>query len=264
MAEQIICFVDQQLGPNVPFDPQIDYCSQNNNQPPPTITQCSDGIDNDGDGLVDLADPDCDSAQDNTESGSMGTTTGTTTPTQCADTIDNDSDGLIDLADPDCTNAQDNTESGTMGTTTGTTTDNGGDNGTTTDAALMVTSVDALKTTAIADDNYADGWQYLFHITAPNGEPNLSMKFSDWFVSSSSSSTIPAANNMRISSGQSSTTQPITITAANAYSTPALIMTGDLDPNAPGRQVNVLVEVKIPVGTNNDTYTTNYGVQTLP
>jgi hypothetical protein len=32
----------------------------------------------------------------------------------------------------------------------------------------------------------------------------------------------------------------------------------------PGRQVNVLVEVKIPSGTANQTYTTNYGVQTLP
>jgi hypothetical protein len=136
--------------------------------------------------------------------------------------------------------------------------------GTTTDAALHVDSIDAQKTSAVANNTYGDGWRYLFHITAPNSEKNLSMRFSDWFVSSTSSSSIPVANNMRISSGQASSTGPITITAANAYSTPALIMTGDLDASKPGRQVDVLVEVKIPTGTDNNTYTTNYGVQTLP
>jgi murein DD-endopeptidase MepM/ murein hydrolase activator NlpD len=33
----------------------------------PTVPQCSDGIDNDGDGLIDLEDPDCSSPNDNTE-----------------------------------------------------------------------------------------------------------------------------------------------------------------------------------------------------
>lgn len=135
--------------------------------------------------------------------------------------------------------------------------------GTTTDAALHVDSIDAQKTTAVANDTYEDGWRFLFHITAPNDEENLSMRFSDWFVSSASSSTIPVANNMRISSQQASSTSPVTLTAANAYSTP-LVMISDHDGSMPGRQVDVLVEVKIPTGTDNNTYTTNYGVQTLP
>ena len=135
--------------------------------------------------------------------------------------------------------------------------------GTTTDAALHVDSIDAQKTTAVANDTYEDGWRYVFHITAPNGEENLSMRFSDWFVSSTSSSTIPVANNMRISSQQASSTSPVTLSAANSYSTP-LVMTSDLNGSMPGRQVDVLVEVKIPSGTDNSTYTTNYGVQTLP
>jgi len=33
----------------------------------PAAPQCSDGIDNDGDGLIDLEDPDCSSPGDNTE-----------------------------------------------------------------------------------------------------------------------------------------------------------------------------------------------------
>jgi hypothetical protein len=57
----------------------------------PEVT-CDDGVDNDCDGLVDGADPDCAS---------------TCTPTEdpevtCDDGVDNDCDGLIDGDDPDC------------------------------------------------------------------------------------------------------------------------------------------------------------------
>ena len=52
--------------------------------PPPPQEICNDNIDNDGDGLVDAADPDCH------------------TPEVCNDNIDNDGDGKIDSADPDC------------------------------------------------------------------------------------------------------------------------------------------------------------------
>ena len=48
-------------------------------------TTCEDGVDNDGDGLVDCFDPNCDVCQE-----------------ICDDGIDNDFDGLIDCEDPDC------------------------------------------------------------------------------------------------------------------------------------------------------------------
>ena len=51
--------------------------------------QCQDGIDNDGDGLVDGADPDCE------ETPPPG-------PEICDDGIDNDGDGYVDAYDPDC------------------------------------------------------------------------------------------------------------------------------------------------------------------
>ncbi len=41
-------------------------------------------------------------------------------------------------------------------------------------------------------------------------------------------------------------------------------MTGDLSTTTPGLQVQVLVQVKIPLNTDNASYTTDYGVQTLP
>ena len=70
-----------------------------------TPAACSDGIDNDNDGLIDLADPGCSSAQDNDEFNEA-----TPPPAACNDGIDNDNDGLTDLADPGCSDAQDNDE----------------------------------------------------------------------------------------------------------------------------------------------------------
>ena len=66
--------------------------------------QCSDGIDNDGDGLIDLGgDPGCTSPSDNSEVDNLP---------QCSDGIDNDADGAIDFpADSGCDSATDNLES---------------------------------------------------------------------------------------------------------------------------------------------------------
>lgn len=61
-------------------------------------SRCNDGEDNDGDGLIDGADPDCAFAGDDSERG------GVLLP-QCIDGIDNDEDGLIDDEDPDCMNS---------------------------------------------------------------------------------------------------------------------------------------------------------------
>ena len=52
--------------------------------------QCSDGIDNDGDGLVDCADPDCAHAPE------------CRPHEMCGNCIDDDGDGLVDYEDADC------------------------------------------------------------------------------------------------------------------------------------------------------------------
>ena len=59
---------------------------------------CNDGVDNDGDGLVDLDDPTC----DGDERARTERDEGDSSPRRCADGVDNDRDGLIDLADPGC------------------------------------------------------------------------------------------------------------------------------------------------------------------
>lgn len=123
---------------------------------------------------------------------------------------------------------------------------------------LQVTSIEAIDTGATADNTYENGWEYIFHITVPTDEPNVAMKFSDWM---SDSGTMPVGGNMRISSQQADNGgATVTVVAANTYTTPNLHMTSDLDAGTPGIQIEVVVEVKIPVGTPNDSYTTTYGV----
>jgi LPXTG-motif cell wall-anchored protein len=78
--------------------------------------QCSNGIDDDGDGVIDANDPGCHSDNDASNSASYnpdddneadkksGTSTGSGNEggVQCADKKDNDGDGLIDAKDPGC------------------------------------------------------------------------------------------------------------------------------------------------------------------
>jgi len=52
---------------------------------------CANGLDDDGDGVVDLADAGCWNATWNIENP------------ECNDGVNNDADGLVDLADPQCT-----------------------------------------------------------------------------------------------------------------------------------------------------------------
>jgi hypothetical protein len=131
------------------------------------------------------------------------------------------------------------------------------DNGT-----LKVDSITVVKSNATADNTFESGWKYIFHITDPNNEPNIAMKFADWI--GANNNTIPVANNMRISSAQANNGgATILLTGANTYTSP-LTMTTDLNPSMAGRQVDVTVEVKIPSGTSGGSYSTTYGVQSTP
>jgi hypothetical protein len=124
---------------------------------------------------------------------------------------------------------------------------------------LAVTSVTPVKTNSIADGTFANGWVYTFNVTVPTNEPKFQMSFADW--TDATSDVLPVAGNMQISSAQAANTSPVTLTAANTYST-VLNMTGDLDPTTPGMQVQVKVEVAVPSGTVNGSYTTSYAIQT--
>lgn len=129
---------------------------------------------------------------------------------------------------------------------------------------LHVDSITTTKSTSTADGAFADGWQYIFHITTPTSESKLSMSFADWINTANASSVIPVANDIEIASPQANNAgAEILLTAANSYSAP-LTMVSDLDPTTSGRQVDVTVNVAIPVGTATGAYTTSYGLQTNP
>ncbi len=127
---------------------------------------------------------------------------------------------------------------------------------------LAVDSIEVVDNTATANGTFASGWEYVFHITVPTDETDLAMKFSNW-AKTGGGGTIPAANNIRISSSQADNGgATVLITAENVYSTPDLHMVTDLDSGTDGIQVEVTVEVAVPVGTPSGAYTTSYGVQT--
>lgn len=93
-----------------PSDPGCGSADDASEAPAPA--QCRDGVDNDGDGLTDYpADPDCASADDDDERPA---------PAQCNDGVDNDADGKIDYpADPGCSSASDDSETDGASTCSG-------------------------------------------------------------------------------------------------------------------------------------------------
>lgn len=130
-------------------------------------------------------------------------------------------------------------------------------------AELAITGIDTVQSFATANGVFEDGWKFTFHITVPTAETTLHMKFDDF---SGTGGTIPAANNIRFYSTQSSnafdTGSAIVIAGANAYSSD-MTLASDLAPGAAGRQIDVTVEVAVPSGTASGSYSTSYGVESL-
>jgi hypothetical protein len=96
-----------------PLDPGCDEAEDFSEQSPALV--CDNGLDDDGDGATDVAeDPGCDQPTDPSEQS----------PTlACDNGLDDDGDGVVDLADPGCTGPADGAE-----TEPGLPCDDGGDN----------------------------------------------------------------------------------------------------------------------------------------
>jgi hypothetical protein len=128
---------------------------------------------------------------------------------------------------------------------------------------LAVDDTDTVKSDGVADNQFSDGWKWLVHFTVPDNEDAFRIRFSDW---GNASSSFPADGNMRLSIAQSdnaSTTDSGLVLDDNTYSD-WFYLTGDADAGTPGRQVDLSVEVKIPFGTANGSYTSNFTAQTYP
>lgn len=153
---------------------------------------------------------------------------------------------------------------GGTGTTTATTTDgtiNGDVSGGTTgteNGVLAVTGIEQVKSVAVADGTLENGWKWVFHITVPSNEAQLQLKFANWMHSNGTNSISPA-NNMRVSPAQAGSTN-ILVTEAGTYTLP-MTVTSDLNGSMAGKQVDVTVEMGVPVGSVNGSYSTTYHVK---
>lgn len=138
------------------------------------------------------------------------------------------------------------------------------------EGTLGVTNISAEKTYAQAGGGYSAGWKWTLAVTVPDNEPVLRLKFGNWANASGSFS---PAGNVRFYSAQSSNTaivaNAISIIAVDTYSNPLNLLPGavaarDLSTTTPGRQIEVVVETKIPEGAAGGSYAGSFGVQTLP
>ncbi|MHB1162972.1 MAG: beta strand repeat-containing protein [Minisyncoccota bacterium] len=128
-------------------------------------------------------------------------------------------------------------------------------------AALAVTGIDSIQSDATPDNTFSHGFKWVFHVTVPTTETQFAMKFSDFI--GVSGGTIPAANNIRFYSSQSSDASASTtamLITSNGYSSP-ITLSSDLHPSTAGRQIDVTVEMKVPTGTTGGSYSASYGIQ---
>lgn len=127
---------------------------------------------------------------------------------------------------------------------------------------LHVDSITPVKTSAIADNTFANGWSWTMRLTVPDNEDAFRMAFSQW---SGSAGTF-AAGNVRIYSAQSSnaSTTSSALMSPDANYSGWMYLTGDAAASTPGRQIDVTIEVRIPLGTPAGSYTTNFTANSVP
>jgi hypothetical protein len=128
---------------------------------------------------------------------------------------------------------------------------------TTLPCGIALNSLTMTKTSAKANNNYSNGWEWQFDITVWNlQETNLKMKFDSW----SGTGNLAAANNMQFSINGGTTWQDI---ASNgAYGAGSADISAVDNSTTAGRQVVVTVRMKVPVGTSAGVYNSNWGILT--
>jgi hypothetical protein len=122
---------------------------------------------------------------------------------------------------------------------------------------ISIDSLAMTKSTAKANNQFADGWQWEFNITAWNlAETSLKMKFDQW----SGAGVLSAADNMQYSVDNGANW--VDITANGAYPAIGADISAIDNSVAAGRQVKILVRMKVPFGTAAGNYNSSYGILT--
>ncbi|MDP2648648.1 MAG: DUF5011 domain-containing protein [bacterium] len=125
---------------------------------------------------------------------------------------------------------------------------------------LTLTDTSGTTTLATADADFASGWQWTVDFTVPDSETLFSMRFSDF---GNGSDTIPAAGNVRIYSPQSSDNgdEASAVTIQNNDWSDTMILTADRDEETAGRQISVVVQVKVPAGAKGADFASDFEVR---
>lgn len=129
---------------------------------------------------------------------------------------------------------------------------------TTPGCGLELDSLAMTRSEARANNRLAEGWEWRFSISVLNpSESTLKMKFDPW----TGNSLLSAAGNMQFSVNNG--TNWTDITADSAYPASGLSIIGlDKDTTRPGRQIEVLVRMKVPYGTLRGFYRSHFGILT--
>jgi len=128
---------------------------------------------------------------------------------------------------------------------------------TTLPCGITLNSLMMTKQTAKANNQYADGWQWTFDLTIWDfAETSLKMKFEQW----GGVGALDAGGNMQFS--VNSGTSWLDITDDGVYPAAGADLSGIDNNAAAGRQVSVLVRMKVPKNTLAGAYTSGYGILT--
>lgn len=128
---------------------------------------------------------------------------------------------------------------------------------------LAIDGITANQTNGIADDTFTDGWQWTIHFTVPTNEDAFRIRFSDW---GNASNSFPTADNVQVYSPESSNASSpgsAILETGNGYSD-WLYLTGDTASSTPGRQIDLVVQVKIPFGTPAGSYSSDFTAESYP
>jgi len=128
---------------------------------------------------------------------------------------------------------------------------------TTMPCGIVVNDLTMAKTAAKANNDYVEGWEWLFDITIWDmDETLLKMKFDEW----SGAGILDAGGNMQFSVNG---VDWFDITDNAAYPALGADLTGiDNSTTDAGRQIQIIVQMKVPVGTSVGHYNSSYGILT--
>lgn len=130
---------------------------------------------------------------------------------------------------------------------------------TTLPCGIALDSLAMTESSAKANNQYDSGWQWEFNITVWNmGETSLKMKFNEWAGASS----LGAGANMQYSVDADNDAAWHDITADATYPAIGADISGIDNGAATGRQVKIIVRMKVPVGTAAGYYSSSYGILT--